>query len=102
MALGNSNPHTPHFGANRAGCTGVGVIWLKFTCSRPCRCDGALKELLHAAVVAEDMLIHSAYETSICGSDMLAALTPAAGTLRTLHATGMSERVVCPQPCNDR
>ena len=65
------------------------------TCVRTRRCYGAVKELLQAAVVAEDVLIKGA-----SGRDgQLAALLPAAGTLRAL-ATDMKDDVVCPQPFN--
>lgn len=61
----------------------------------PCRCHGALKELLEAVEVAEDVLIQ--FRGSAGTNALLAALTPAAGTLRTLNAT-MPDDLVCPQP----
>ena len=65
----------------------------KRTCVRTCRCYGAIEELLQAAVVAEDVLVRG-----VPGTDsLLAALLPAAETLRALDAA-MVDDVVCPQP----
>lgn len=71
--------------------------WKMYACTvfDSCRCHGALKELLQAAVVAEDVRIQ--IHTSAGTNALLAALTPAAGTLRTLDAT-MADDLVCPQP----
>ena len=55
-----------------------------------CRCYGALEQVLHAAVVAEDVSLHSCALTS---DAQLAALLPAAGTLRALDAFDMSGTV---------
>jgi hypothetical protein len=65
------------------------------TCVRTRRCYGAIKELLQAAMVAEDVLVKWG-----SGRDgQLAALLPAAGTLRAL-ATHLEDDVVCPWPFN--
>jgi hypothetical protein len=65
------------------------------TCVRTCRCYSAIKELLQAAVVAEDVLIKGGSGTD----GQLAALLPAAGTLRAL-ATDLEDGAVCPRPFN--
>ena len=62
---------------------------------KPCRSHGALKELLEAVEVAEDVLIE--FRAFLGTNALLAALKPAAGTLRTLDATMPDDRV-CPQP----
>ena len=81
-------------GQNRAAPTGLAIMVHKCACSWTYRCGGALKELLQAAVVAEEVLIQRPAGTS----GLLAALAPAAGTLRTLDAVIMSDDLVCPQP----
>ena len=67
----------------------------KCTCVRTRGCHGAIKELLQAAVVAEDVLVKGASGKG----GQLAALLPAAGTLRAL-ATDLEDDVVCPRPFN--
>lgn len=84
-------------GQNRAADTGLSIMMYKCTCSWTYRCRGALKELLQAAVVAEEVQIQRPAGTN----GLLAALAPAAGTLRTLDAAIMSDDVVCPQPINE-
>lgn len=52
------------------------------------RCHGALVQLLQAAVAVEDVSLHASVGI---GGRLLAALSPAAGTLRALDFTLTSQ-----------
>ena len=61
-----------------------------------CRCVGTVKELLQAAVVVEDVLLRETQRADgqpESTEELLAALRPAAGTLRMLNVFHMPDDV---------
>ena len=75
--------------SHRSGNIGVniGVIQGKYMGPWTCRCYGSLAQLLHAAAVAEEITLQRLPHVST----LLAALGPAAGTLRALEVTDIEE-----------